>query len=62
MSYIVKLGAMEIAKDMCKSLGKDELEKSKVWCSGFFAGLNEAKAITGEELDELVNGLSEVEK
>jgi len=31
-----------------------DAEVSKVWVEGFVAGLNEAGAITGEELDELL--------
>lgn len=59
MSHIVKLGAKAIAEDMC-NCPKEEVEKSKMWCAGFFAGLHEARVITNDELDKLTSSLKDV--
>lgn len=58
MSYIVKSGALTIAKDMC-NCPENERENSRLWCLGFFAGLHEAEMITDDELDKLTNSLKD---
>lgn len=60
MSHIVKLGALEIAKDMIGEDSPMQKDNSKIWCAGFFAGLHETGAITGDELDDLTNGLGNI--
>lgn len=52
MSHIMKLGAKAITKDMC-NCPEAEMENSKSWCLGFFAGLHEAGMLTDDELDDL---------
>ena len=60
MSHIVKLGALEIAREMIDESPKEEKQNSKMWSAGFFAGLNEAGTITIDELDFLTNSLKEM--
>lgn len=60
MSHIVKLGALEIAKDMIDNSPEEEKGSSRLWCAGFFAGLHEVDSITLDDLDSLTNFIREI--
>jgi hypothetical protein len=55
MSYVTALGIVAFAKDDVQA---KEIEIHCAWFEGFAHGMNEAGAITGKELEKVIDSIS----